>query len=530
MYRIMLADDEGIVIESLRFMIEKEFGDDCEIKFAKTGRSVIELAESFRPDIAIMDIQMPGINGIDAMKEIKKVNSNIIFIVMTAYDKFDYAKEAINLGVLDYLNKPARKDVVISVLRRAMDTIDADRRKRSEDLIIKEKMETVVPIIENGLIQNLLSREHFEDDINNYKNLLGIKENYGYMAVIIAGDEQVGNRMTGAVAAGIRMQNVYQEIRMLVEEYIPGIVGYVMANKIPILVPKEGPSMEYSERTDLIDKSRMLVRKLSEKTDCSFRIGLGSVKELGEISDSYNEALSILIETTGRVGHADDMPIGCKYEEDYPIDVEKRLFEMLEIGDTERTVRVANDFFDWMEESQKNYFEDVRLKVLEFVLWADRITYISTNKTYHFRSRTNYISNLISMNSFDELRDWFVGKFEEDAIYIADRKETQSESAVEKAKKYMEENFSKDISLEDVSMKVDISSYYFSKLFKEETGRNFIEYLTELRMEEAKRLLKETDMSMKEICGMVGYSDPNYFSRSFKKYTGVTPTEARENL
>ena len=134
------------------------------------------------------------------------------------------------------------------------------------------------------------------------------------------------------------------------------------------------------------------------------------------------------------------------------------------------------------------------------------------------------------MNSFDELRDWFVGKFEEDAIYIADRKETQSESAVEKAKKYMEENFSKDISLEDVSMKVDISSYYFSKLFKEETGRNFIEYLTELRMEEAKRLLKETDMSMKEICGMVGYSDPNYFSRSFKKYTGVTPTEARENL
>ena len=228
MYRIMLADDEGIVIESLRFMIEKEFGDDCEIKFAKTGRSVIELAESFRPDIAIMDIQMPGINGIDAMKEIKKVNSNIIFIVMTAYDKFDYAKEAINLGVLDYLNKPARKDVVISVLRRAMDTIDADRRKRSEDLIIKEKMETVVPIIENGLIQNLLSREHFEDDINNYKNLLGIKENYGYMAVIIAGDEQVGNRMTGAVAAGIRMQNVYQEIRMLVEEYeiLPLQVGY----------------------------------------------------------------------------------------------------------------------------------------------------------------------------------------------------------------------------------------------------------------------------------------------------------------
>ena len=528
MYKIMLADDEGIVIESLKFMIEKEFGELCEIQYAKTGRSVIELAENFRPDIAIMDIQMPGINGIDAMKEIKKTNNNIIFIVMTAYDKFDYAKEAINLGVLDYLNKPANKDQIIGVLKRAMDQIDADRRKRSEDLLIKEKMETVVPIIENGLIQNLLFREHFEDDISNYKNLLGIDEDYGYMAVIIAGEEQVGNHMTGAVAAGIKLQNVYQEIRPLIEEYIPGIIGYVMANKIPILVPRKDNIMDYSDRTDLIEQSRTLVRKLSDRLDCNFRVGLGSVKPLASISDSYNEALSILIETTGRVGHADDMPVGCKYEEDYPADVEHRLFEVLQSGDSQDTIAVANDFFDWMEESQQDHMEDVRLKVLEFVLWAEHLAFENANKTYHFRSRTNYIADLMAMNTFDELRKWFVSKFEETSAWIGERIENRSESAVEKAKKYMEENFSKDISLEDVSMKVDISSYYFSKLFKEETGRNFIEYLTELRMEEAKRLLRETDMSMKEICLSVGYSDPNYFSRNFKKYAGITPTEARD--
>ena len=95
MYKIMLADDEGIVIDSLKFIIEKEFGDECVVEFAKTGRSVIELAETFRPDIAVMDIQMPGINGIEAMKEIRKNNNNVIFIVMSAYDKFDYAKESI---------------------------------------------------------------------------------------------------------------------------------------------------------------------------------------------------------------------------------------------------------------------------------------------------------------------------------------------------------------------------------------------------------------------------------------------------
>ena len=117
MYKIMIADDEGIVIDSLKFVLEKEFGKECTIEFAKTGRSVIELAENFRPDISIMDIQMPGINGIDAMKEIREKDKDVIFIVMSAYDKFDYATEAIKLGVLDYITKPMEKNRIISVVK-----------------------------------------------------------------------------------------------------------------------------------------------------------------------------------------------------------------------------------------------------------------------------------------------------------------------------------------------------------------------------------------------------------------------------
>lgn len=528
MYKILLADDEGIVIESLKFMIEKELGANCEIRFAKTGRSVIELAETFRPDIAFMDIQMPGINGIEAMKEIRKANSNIIFIVMTAYDKFDYAREAINLGVLEYLNKPAEREKIIEVLKRATNIIDEERRKRSEDLLIKEKMETVVPIIQNGLISNFLFREHFDEDISNYKSLLEIEDDYGYMIVIIAGREQVGNHMTGAVAAGITIQNIYQEIRPIVESYIPGIIGFVMANKIPVLVTRNTPGFEYEERTEMIEKARALVRKLSERFDINFRIGIGSVKPLRNMAESYNEALSVLIETTGRVGHIDDISIGCRYEEDYPIDIEKKLFETLTKGHVSETVAIANDFFDWMEESQQNHIEDVKLKVLEFVLWAEHLAYENANNMYHFRSRTTYMSDVMAMSDFETMRNWFVGKFNESALTISKRSENRSESVVERAKKYMQDNFRKDISLEDVSQTVDISSYYFSKVFKEETGENFIEYLTKLRMEEAQRLLEESDLSIKEVCSEVGYSDPNYFSRNFKKYAGITPTEARD--
>ncbi len=168
-YKIMLADDEGIVIDSLKFIIEKEFGGQCSIEYAKTGRSVIELAENYRPDIAIMDIQMPGINGIEAMREIRQTNRNVIFIVMSAYDKFDYAKEAIKLGVLEYITKPMEKTRSLEALHRAMEQIDKERDKRSNDLLIREKLETVMPIIESGLVYNMLFQEHFAEDIENYK-------------------------------------------------------------------------------------------------------------------------------------------------------------------------------------------------------------------------------------------------------------------------------------------------------------------------------------------------------------------------
>ena len=146
----MIADDEGIVIDSLKFILEKEFGKECVIEYAKTGRSVIELAETFRPDIAIMDIQMPGINGIDAMKEIRQNNRDVIFIVNSAYDKFDYATEAIKLGVLDYVTKPMEKKRIVEVVMKAMEKIDSERKKRSNELMVKEKLETVVPMIESG--------------------------------------------------------------------------------------------------------------------------------------------------------------------------------------------------------------------------------------------------------------------------------------------------------------------------------------------------------------------------------------------
>lgn len=528
MYKIMLADDEGIVIDSLKFIIEKEFADSCAVEYAKTGRSVIELAERFRPDIAVMDIQMPGINGIDAMKEIREANHHTVFIIMSAYDKFDYAKEAINLGVMEYLNKPVEREKIVQVLRKAMDAIDREREKRSQDLLIREKMETVIPIIENGLIQNLLYHEYFEEDIENFKNLLGIEETHAYMAALVCGETQDGNHMTNAVGASIRLQNAYREIREITADYLPGIVGSVMANKIAVLIPCKEPKLEYNERIMVIEKARELARKLKARTDVSFRVGIGSVKQMHEAAESYNEALNALVQTTNKVAHVDDAPMGVLYEENYPVGNEKMLFELTEKGDVNGVIAEANRFFDWMEENYGEYMMDVKLKALEFVLWAEHISYENGGRVYHFRSRQDYLPTLLGLSSLEEVRKWFVDKMGGACRCIAVKREEQSVSVVERARKFIDGHYHKDISLDDVSREVEISPYYFSKIFKEETGKNFIEYVTEIRMNRAKELLLGTDLSMKEICSQIGYADPNYFSRIFKKNTGITPTEYKE--
>ena len=529
MYKIMLADDEGIVIDSLKFIIEKEFGDECQIEYAKTGRSVIELAENYRPDIAIMDIQMPGINGIDAMKEIRANNKNVIFIVMSAYDKFDYAKEAIKLGVMEYITKPMEKSKIIAALQKAMGKIDKERMKRSNDLLIREILETVVPIIESGLIYNMLFQEHFTEDIDNYKNLLGITQNQAYMLAVVCGDDQEGSHMTNAVGSSVKMQQHDKVVRECMKEYYPNcVVGSTMGNKLAVMIPYDGDKMEYNERIAIIEKSRELVRVLRRKTDISFRVGISSVKTLEEARDSYKEALNALTMTTGSVAHVDDLPIGCQYEADYPIHLEKRLFAEVKNGETDHAIATAETYFDLVAANYADDLMNMRLKVLEFALFAEHLAYESGGMTYEFRAREDYLPTIMAISDLDTLKKWFGDKIGTATHNVSCKATEKSMSVVETAKEYIQNNYSKDISLDDVSRTVNISPYYFSKIFKEETGEGFVEYLTGIRIEKAKELLNTTEYSIKEICSMVGYADPNYFSRSFKKNVGVTPTEYKD--
>ena len=190
----------------------------------------------------------------------------------------------------------------------------------------------------------------------------------------------------------------------------------------------------------------------------------------------------------------------------------------------------ANRFFEWMLEHYQEYREDIEIKVLELVMRIEHTAFFKGGVKYGFRYRENYLKEIHGCRDYEELRNWFLEKTAHVCQGMATTKEKESESVVAKARNYIDENYNKDISLDEVSRMVDISPYYFSKLFKQEQGEGFVEYLTRIRMTNARQLLKNQKYSIKEICSMCGYSDPNYFSRIFKRYEGVTPSEFRERL
>lgn len=245
MYRILIADDEGIMLESLKNIISSNYGNECEIHTAKTGRVVVEEAEKYPPDICFMDIQMPGLSGIQAIREIQKFNRSVVFVIITAYDKFNYAKEAVNLGVMEFLTKPVNKKVILEICSKAMEKVDSTRQKRSDDLRIREKLETVVPMIESGYINNILLQDDFQTYQDNYRELLDIREEYGYMIVAEFGDSTENGVLTNAVGASVKANKFYSTFREIAQGFFECLVGPIMGNRIVLLVPYRNSRESY---------------------------------------------------------------------------------------------------------------------------------------------------------------------------------------------------------------------------------------------------------------------------------------------
>jgi len=128
MFKLLIADDEQIVIDSLTYIVNKSFFGEFAIESARSGREAIEKSEMFRPDIIFMDINMPGINGIEAIRELRFKLHDCIFIILSAFDQFDFAKDAFNLGVTEYLLKPVNREKIIATIKKVVGVTPTEYR------------------------------------------------------------------------------------------------------------------------------------------------------------------------------------------------------------------------------------------------------------------------------------------------------------------------------------------------------------------------------------------------------------------
>jgi two-component system response regulator YesN len=151
MLNLLIADDEELERRAVKNIIGKSFEGQFNIFEAKNGRQAIEAADREKPEIIIMDIKMPGIDGIEAIKEISKFLGESYFIVLSAYDYFNYAKEAMKCGVKDYVLKPLKKDELVNKIKEAAYYIEKNKNKRKEEIEIKERLKTIQPIVQNEL-------------------------------------------------------------------------------------------------------------------------------------------------------------------------------------------------------------------------------------------------------------------------------------------------------------------------------------------------------------------------------------------
>lgn len=533
MYRILLADDEKIVTDSITMMINRNYPGQFEVKTAKNGRLLIELSDSFHPDIVITDIQMPGINGIVAIRELMKTNPDTIFIIMTAYDRFEYAKDALNIGVSEFMNKPFNDRDIAELLKRCIKKIEARRKELSDSLKIQEKMESVIPFIENGFIYSMLfSEKADEEDIENYRELLEVEERFGCMLIITGGEAVRDRHMTNAVGSGVRLNQNYSTVKEYIRRIWPrAIVGSVISNRIPVFLPMKKKQLEYEERIEILEMARKLTRELQSVTERVFRIGIGSVVSVQEGMRSFQEAAKTLTLSEGSAVHIEDISALRYADEDnqeYTEELEKRLFSSLKKGDADLCASTGAEYLEWMIQKYGEKDMSVRVKLLELVLHAEGAAFDNSQVSRHFSDRAEYLPKVYQADSTSDLKIWFLNCLKAACENADSGTQKQENSTVERAKAYIRENYSWDISLDDVSRRLKLTPYYFSKLFKQETGSTFVEYLTSVRMETAKKLLKNPELSIKEIGISVGYSDPNYFSRIFKKVMGVTPSEFRE--
>ncbi|KNY30228.1 response regulator [Pseudobacteroides cellulosolvens] len=525
MYKMIIADDEAFVRDTFKMVVNKHFPQVRVVAEAETGREAIEMASEFNPNLMIMDVKMPGINGLQAIYEIKKINSETRFIVLTAYDHFKYAREALSLSVDEYILKPARREKIIEAVSKVLKTIEELRSKKDQELELKEKLSNVLPAMESEFALSMIFGDTERINQMNYPKLLGRTFEAGYSMVL---DFNIHDSKNKDIIKGLLNSKVRDFLTMFFNARVSYcIISPVFSNRVAVFFP-EDMAYDIDEIGAIsIDLARSLVKKIQEEFGTSPFIGVGGIhKGIDGLIESYNEANLAVSSKKQAVSCVDDIEY-IKVDASYSFKLERQLCEKVRQFDKDEAIETFKELYfsinPWETQNITNKMCELMVVLARILLDFDMES--TANKFFDDMEK----KHLMMFDSKQEICEWCISKILQLVNYLADSKSINTEDdIIISAARFIEANYMHEITLEDVAKAVNVSPYYLSKLFKSQMSQNFIDFLTDLRVDAAKKKIPDSNMSIKEICYEVGYNDPNYFTRVFKKVTGQTPLEYRQ--
>lgn len=532
--KIFLAEDEFVVREGIKNNIDWNSHGFEFVGEASDGELALPLIQKEKPDILITDIRMPFMDGLELSRIVKQELPGTEIIILSGFEEFEYAREAIKIGVAEYLTKP----ISATDLLKEIEKVGADIIKRREEARLRAQylaeMQESVRLEKKELFKNLVSGGVSISEIIKLAERVNVSITalkYSIILLKFTSDRHGQNEFSGSIVKADDET-----------EALAGSVGAISFDRTP-----EGKAYLLLGDSDEDINSKIeiftggVARIVASFPSVSFFGGIGkTVGRISEIPDSYQvagrafalryfekadqfaKAQDINPGTAGTAADRDDLSVN----EINSKQVNRAELEgFLKIGSVEEVEYFVDAYFRELGENAINstMFRQYIAMNAYFAV-SDFIESIgkSRDSIETFNAGSDCLKNVTETAGY-------VARIFTEAINIRERiSNSRYNIIVDDVCAYVEENYAvMELSLNDIAAHVNFSPSHLSMVFSQETGKTLIKYITDVRMTKAKELLKCTSKRSSEIAALVGYQDPHYFSYLFKKTQGMTPTDFR---
>ena len=543
MLKIFLAEDEVIVRETIKRMIPwEELGFEL-VGEAADGEMALPLLIRQKPDLLITDIKMPFMDGLTLAKLAKKELPELKIVILSGYDDFNYAKQAINIGVEDYLLKPITKNALIERLSEIRSRYEHEQTQKEDYEKFQREMQAYEKNSSRDFFEALVRGSMDMMEVYKKAEKLGVDivaEAYNILIFTMNSEEDFSGQKEG-------YSEWEAESLEMLEEFFSGHPSAMLfrSNIFSYGVLLKGQKESIKEITkECVGKIQGILKRKESKREWFLAVGQ-PVERLSQIKKSYHTASRafsqryLYVENIlyydememmeHRSGQADTNDNAYLKKVDVNALNPAILQKFLSNGIQEETENFVKDYFYAIGQEPmeslvfRNYvILNVRFSVITFLkgLGCDTEGMEPENTEEILAESGKNIESAIA----------YAEKMVSQAITIRDQNSgNKNRSILKTAVDFIESHYmEEEISLNTVANVANVSANHFSALFSQNMGQTFIEYLTSLRMNKAKELLRCTGMRSSEIAGEIGYKDAHYFSYLFKKTQGMTPSDYRK--